>query len=174
MGRVVLYSILGFIIFGISGLLIVIPFSPGESSPDLAVAHIAAVQIGHVAGLIALIGAILGALLASWMNVRGEAKLETFSKRPTMMYSLRGAVIGLWIGLLGSMWPLDTIDPGDRYAAFYIVGTGLCVVAGAYLGTYLARRYNLPADTPPLYGQVSDVLKMTDEKQNFREKQADS
>jgi uncharacterized membrane protein YeaQ/YmgE (transglycosylase-associated protein family) len=129
--RTTLYGVLGFLIFGIIGILIGSGMYP-VNDPN------SAGPIGWVALVIAIIGTIFAVWLARWMTTRGERKLENFQNRPQMIWGVLGAVFGglVIIFLLRVLNPTNA-DPYGVVLVGIVVGIFLCGWATMHIARLL-------------------------------------
>jgi len=130
MARILLYSILGFFIFGIIG--IVVGTAVYSQNNEQAVTE--------MAGVIALIGVLASGYFAWWMDSRGEAKLENVQNKPKMIYGIIGAVVGMWVGLETA----QILNPTNSHPGFDLLDIAVSIVVFAWACFHIARWLNLP------------------------------
>ena len=143
MVRELLYGFLGFIIFGIIGVMAISILSPSALSNSIyptTAEQQAARHVFELAGLIGLTGALVFVAFARWMNKRGEQVVENFSSRPKMIYGIIGSVIGIWIGF----FIIRKFDPNDMAAGIDLLFEALCIVFCGWIGFRIARVLDLP------------------------------
>ena len=128
--RIVLYGTLGFLVSGMVGLIAGAIFAGGpEAKADPL-----------VAAAITFIGTSLSIALASWMNSVGNAKLESFSERPGIIYGIFASTLGGYAVFIA----IRAFDPDNRFPLLALAVIGGGIIIFAYAGATLARSFNMP------------------------------
>lgn len=130
MGRIILYSLLGFVVFTIIGFVIgvlIYGASPATQAPVLVTLVI-----------VAITGTFFSGLFAHWMNIQGEQKLEQFSNRSKMIYGISGVVIGGLVSLSVARF----LDHTNSHPGFDLLGITIGTILFGWIMLFIARRLN--------------------------------
>ena len=131
MFRTFLYGFLGFIIFGIVGIVVGSNVYGEDTSTSF----------NFLAGGITLVGTVGSILFARWMNNAGAGKLTQFSGHPKIDYGIWGAILGG----IGAFKIARHLDPTDGMPLLDLIGIALFIFLGAIIAVYIARLLNLPS-----------------------------
>jgi len=130
-----MYGFLGFMIFGIVGIIIASQFYGDEL--------FSATPFNLIVGGITLAGTIALVIFARWMNKSGNTRLISLAAHPEVDWGIIGAISGGY----AAKRLAEYLDPTYSMRSLDLIGIFAGIILSAVVFTRIARKLDLP----PLY-----------------------